>query len=83
MVCLRSGYEGSEGHLEAYLRVISEGHLGSILGSFWVDSGTLSRPSLRNLIIYSRIAFIWPWVGSYLRNMTKYGSWDGCGWVPV
>ena len=36
---------------------------GSILGSFWGHYEVNSGPYLRNLIIMSRIAFIWPWVG--------------------
>ena len=61
---LRSRIWGSGGHLgtslEVNLRVILEVNLRVILGHIW----TLSGPYLRNLIETSRIAFIWPWVGS-------------------
>ena len=52
---------------------------GSILSSFWTHSG----PYLRNLINNSDIPFIRPWVGTLRLNMTKYGYWEGPGWVPV
>ena len=76
---------GSEGHLRAISglvwRVISEGHLGSILRSIWVNSG----PYLRNLIISLKKAFIWPWVGpsaKYILNMGPGRSWEGTGYSP-
>ena len=55
------------------------GQYGSILGSIWVDSGTISE----NLIELTRIAFIWPWVLTLSLNMTKYGLFLRFGWVPV
>ena len=57
--------------------------LGSILGQFWVNSEANLRPYLRNLINNTRIAFIWPWVGSSLKNMLNMGPGMGSWWVPV
>ena len=60
------------GFYGSYLRVISEGHLGTIwgpvwwvpgrviLGRFWVDSEVNSDPILGNLIKYTNLGFIWP-----------------------
>ena len=49
----------------------------SILGQFWVNSGSITDPYLRNLMKRSVIAFIWPWVGPLALNIWNYGSWDG------
>ena len=70
---------GSGGSSEDHLGTGLEGHLrvdsGSILGQF----GSILGPYLRNLIKYTRIAFIWPWVVALRLNMTKYGSWEVAG----
>ena len=52
-------------------------------GQFWVDSGSILGPYLRNLIEYLRISFIWPWVGALRLNIAKYGCLGGSGGVPV
>ena len=50
----------------------------SILGHIEVNSRPYLRKPHRNL----KIAFIWPWVGSCLKNRLNRGSWDGPGLVP-
>ena len=68
-------------------RVIS----GPVWMRVWeVDSGVNSGqsevilgPYLGNLIILLRKAFIWPWVGPYLRYMLNMGPGMGPGGVPV
>ena len=54
-----------------------------ILRPFWDLFWTLSGPYLGNLHKYLRIAFIWPWVGAYLRNSLILGSGRVLGGVPV
>ena len=33
-------------------------------------------------MIYTRIAFIWPWVGPKASNILNMGTWEGIWWVP-
>ena len=76
---LRSGNEGSEGHLGTILRRSgyegSEGHLRVISGLILVNSGQFWS-------YVTEIAFIWPWVGLPALNILVLGSREGAGWVP-
>ena len=56
---------------------------GSVLRVNSGQFGSILDPYLRNLIELTSDWFIGPWVGLSLRNMTKYGSREGPGRVPV
>ena len=56
-------WRSSGGHLRASGDHLGTGPGGSILRSFWVNSGANSRPILVNLINILKLRFIRPWVG--------------------
>ena len=68
-----AGYEGPEGRSEGISGPVWRVDSRVDSGSFLRHSGTLSGPYLRNLIIFLKLALIWPWVGPLVLNMVNMG----------